>query len=78
MKSRCNNPRNTFYNIYGGRGISYHEDWENFDNFEKWALSNGYSEGLTIDRINPDGNYCPDNCRFVDRKVQNNNKRDNV
>lgn len=78
MKDRCRNPNSPAYHWYGGRGISYHNDWELFDNFEKWAFENGYNNSLTIDRIDTNGNYCPNNCRFVDMKTQNNNRRDNI
>lgn len=78
MKDRCNNPNCHAYHLYGGRGINYHKDWELFDNFEKWALENGYNDTLTIDRIDSNGSYTPDNCRFVDMKAQNNNRRDNI
>lgn len=74
MRSRCNNPKATKYEIYGGRGIKVCDEWENsFHSFYDWCLANGYEEGLTIDRINGDGNYEPSNCRWVDYKVQNNN-----
>ena len=63
MKRRCNNPA---YKHYGGRGIIVCDEWEaDFPAFEKWALSNGYKEGLAIHRIDNDGNYEPDNCEFL-------------
>lgn len=73
MKERCLNPNNSHYNRYGGRGIRVCDDWLNFDTFRKWCLSNGYSPGLTIDRIDNNGNYEPSNCRFVTSAVQNRN-----
>lgn len=74
MKSRCLNHNNKRYARYGGRGITICEDWlTRFEIFEKWALENGYTEGLTLDRINNDGNYCPENCRFVTIKKNNRN-----
>lgn len=76
MRQRCNNPKSDAFKNYGGRGISVCKEWdESFVQFCKWALDNGYSCGLTIDRINNDGNYEPSNCRWVDRKAQNNNTR---
>ena len=74
MKSRCNNPNRPKYKIYGARGISVCEEWLSFKNFLKWALNNGYSEGLSIDRIDNNGDYCPDNCRFATPKQQVRNR----
>lgn len=77
IKRRCLNPNNEYYKDYGGRGISVCKEWEDFKNFYNWAMNSGYSDTLTIDRINNDGNYDPDNCRWVTQKVQNNNTRKN-
>lgn len=78
MRTRCNKPYSSNYARYGGRGIKVCPEWDNLDdgfkNFESWAKSNGYTDELTIDRINNDGNYCPDNCRLVTMKEQNRNK----
>ena len=77
MKSRCNFKSGKCYSRYGGRGITYCKEWEDFVNFEKWALQNGYADNLTLDRINNDGSYTPDNCRWVTNIEQQRNKCDN-
>lgn len=70
MRNRCSNKKHTSYCNYGERGISVCEKWSDYILFKKWALDNGYKQGLTIDRINNDGNYEPNNCRWVDMKTQ--------
>lgn len=68
IKSRCYNEKNNAFKYYGGKGIEVCDEWINDPNsFQEWALSNGYAENLTIDRINSDQNYCPDNCRWITR-----------
>lgn len=75
---RCTNPNNAGYSRYGGRGIQVCDEWRNsFKAFRDWALANGYKDGLSIDRRNNDGNYCPENCRWTDRRTQNNNSSHN-
>lgn len=75
IKERCYNPNSKSYHRYGGRGIKMCDEWlNNYQLFEDWCLSNGFQEGLAIDRIDNDGNYSPDNCRFVTLK-ENNQKR---
>lgn len=79
MKNRCSNPNNESYYRYGGRGISVCAEWLNgFDEFYSWALANGYSDNLTIDRIDNDGNYCPENCRWISIKQQMTNTSKNL
>lgn len=78
MKRRCQNPNSRYYNRYGGRGIKVCSEWQEYIPFRDWALSSGYKEGLSIDRIDVDGDYCPENCRWVDMKVQQNNRGNNI
>lgn len=79
MKRRCNCPTDKHYMWYGGRGITVCDEWSNsFQAFKKWAISNGYKDDLSIDRIDVDGNYCPENCRWVTQREQCRNKRNNV
>ena len=79
MKSRCFNKNDKYYLNYGGRGITVCDEWKNdFKAFFDWAMENGYSDKLTIDRIDVNGNYEPSNCRWVTQKVQQNNRTNNV
>ena len=77
IKRRTLNPKHKKYSDYGNRGITICEEWLDIHNFYNWALSNGYEEnkGLSIDRIDNDGNYCPENCRWTTRTIQNRNTR---
>lgn len=78
MRERCSIPTSSGYKNYGGRGITVCDEWRNsYSSFKKWALSNGYRDDLTIDRIDVNGNYEPGNCRWSTVKVQNENKRNN-
>lgn len=78
MKKRCQNPNNSDYPHYGGRGIKVCEEWQDYANFRDWALSHGYSDELSIDRIDVDGDYEPNNCRFISMKEQCNNRSNNL
>lgn len=79
IKTRCYNERSRNYTNYGKKGVRMDSKWrDSYEEFKKWALINGYKEELTIDRIDNDGNYEPDNCRWVDMNVQANNKSNNV
>jgi hypothetical protein len=77
MKERCCREENKDYKNYGARGITYYEEWENFLPFMEWALSNGYEEQLTLERIDVNGNYEPYNCKWTTMLEQANNKRTN-
>lgn len=78
MKSRCYNKNDKDYQYYGGRGIAVCDEWlDDFMNFYNWAMDNDYLDDLTIDRIDVDSDYSPDNCRWVDMKTQNRNTRRN-
>lgn len=77
MKKRCNNPRDTHYTLYGGRGIAVCDEWQEFMPFYEWAMNNGYQKGLVIDRTDNNQGYSPNNCRFVTVKENNCNKRNN-
>lgn len=82
MIQRCTDQRHRYYDRYGGRGITVCDEWRNdFQAFYDWAMANGYDENApqgqcTIDRVDNDKGYSPDNCRWVDMKTQRNNRSD--
>lgn len=79
MKSRCTCSSNDDYHLYGGRGITVCKEWEgDFHTFANWAIYNGYSDGLSLDRQDVNKGYCPENCRWVTQKAQCNNTRRNI
>jgi hypothetical protein len=75
MRQRTTNPHSHNYKYYGAKGIKVCEDWNNPLKFKEWALNHGYKEGLLLDRIDNDKDYCPENCRFVTIEISNRNKR---
>ena len=75
IKRRTLSPKRKAYQDYGGRGITICEEWLDVQNFYNWAMSNGYSDELSIDRIDNEGNYCPENCRWATQTIQNRNQR---
>lgn len=79
IRARCFNPKHNAYCNYGARGITIYSEWlKNPILFVKWAIANGYEEGLSVDRIDNDKGYTPENCHFADAKVQSRNRRSNL
>jgi hypothetical protein len=78
MISRCENEKDISYKNYGARGINVCEEWHDFDSFYEWAIKNGYKDYLELDRIDTNGNYTPNNCRFITRLENSRNKRSSL
>lgn len=74
---RCDNPNSKDWKYYGGKGVSVCDEWKDYRNFEKWAIESGYSDALSIDRIDSNHDYCPENCRWADKYQQMNNTSKN-
>ena len=78
MNNRCTNENRLDYKYYGGKGVEVCNEWMEFSSFKEWAINNGYEEGLSIDRIDGDGDYEPSNCRFITLDEQQRNKSNNI
>lgn len=78
MRQRCGNPQCKAYQHYGAEGVSVCDEWNSFANFRNWSLANGYREGLSLDRINNEKGYSPDNCRWITWEEQSGNRRNNL
>lgn len=79
MRKRCEYPKNNEYERYGGRGIRVCQEWmDSFESFYDWAIANGYKEGLSVERIDNDGDYSPSNCRLIPMSEQQQNKSNSI
>ena len=78
MKGRCSNPNNRSYIHYGGKGIKVCEDWQKFEGFMHWAMNNGYDDSLTIERIDINKGYFPENCKWIPPAAQYRNRSDSL
>ena len=77
MITRCTNPKSRNYINYGKRGITVCDEWRKFSNFFEWSLNNGFKIGLSLDRIDTNKNYCPENCQYITMEAQQQNRRNN-
>lgn len=78
MISRCNNPNRIAYKDYGGRGISVCKKWSSYIPFKQWAIKNGYTDELTLERMDVNGDYCPENCKWISKSAQSDNRRNSL
>lgn len=78
MRRRCNTASTGNFAIYGGRGIKVCDEWKDYLAFREWALANGYDDSLSLDRVDVNGDYCPENCRWVTAKEQARNRRNTI
>ena len=70
MRTRCTNPNHNSYKYYGAKGVKICDEWKDYAAFRAWAIANGYGKGLSIDRLDSDGDYCPENCRWATPRQQ--------